>query len=305
MLGGRRGSPSPAICPDCTILARPIFSEQTEPTTSTPKELAQAILNCIHSGAQAINMSVALTHKSTGLKELREALDYSAKRGVIIVAAAGNGGALASSVITSHPWVLSVTACDFQGRLMDQSNLGNSIGRWGLMAPGDRIQSLRSDGGYIAMSGTSVAAPFVTGTIGLLWSLFPEASPTLIRSALMQNSVNRRSLVPPLLDAWGAYQFLANNFNSSNMIVERGKIMDQNEVKEERTTEVARLSSTTSVPEQDARVSAVVPQVCSACPKAIENAIGNGGSAATYVYAIGGIEPRFPTRGIERESSPR
>ena len=75
-------------------------------------------------------MSVALSHQSTGLGDLKEALDYSAKRGVIILAAAGNKGTLESSVITSHPWVIPVAACDSQGRLMKESNLGSSIGRW-------------------------------------------------------------------------------------------------------------------------------------------------------------------------------
>ena len=64
MLSGKRGSAAPSICPDCTILVRPIFSESTEPTNASPKELAQSILDCIHAGARAINMSVALFHQS-------------------------------------------------------------------------------------------------------------------------------------------------------------------------------------------------------------------------------------------------
>jgi len=245
-------------------------------------------------------MSVALSHQSHGLGNLKEALNYSAKRGVIIVAAAGNKGTLAGSVITSHPWVIPVAACDSQGKLMEQSNLGSSIGRWGLMAPGDRVQSLSSDGGYITMSGTSVAVPFVTGAIGLLWSLFPEASPNLIRSALMQNSIRDRSLIPPLLDAWDAYHFLSNNFGSSKLTAKRGKIMEQNEQKEERTMDVAQLSAATSIPEQNARAS-VVPQICGTCQKSLESAIGSEVSETTYIYAMGKIEPRFPSISIEKE----
>ena len=300
MLSGKRDSGAPSICPDCTILVRPIFSESTEPTSASPKELAQSILDCIRFGARAINLSVALSNQSTGLNDLKEALDYSAKRGVIIVAAAGNKGTLASSVITSHPWVISVAACDSHGTLMDQSNLGRSIGRWGLMAPGDKVQSLSSDGGYVTMSGTSVAAPFVTGAIGLLWSLFPEAPPDLIRSAIMGNGRRSRSIIPPLLDAWDAYQFLSNNFSSSKLIAERGKIMEQNEQKEELTVDVAPLSAATSIAEQNARAT-VEPQICGTCQKSLESAIASEVSEATYIYAMGKIEPKFPSISIEKE----
>ena len=299
MLSGKRSSAAPSICPDCTILVRPIFSESTDPTNASPKELAQSILDCIHAGARAINMSVALSHQSTGLGDLKDALNYSAKRGIIIVAAAGNKGTLASSVITSHPWVIPVAACDSQGKLMEQSNLGSSIGRWGLMAPGDKVQSLSSDGGYVTMSGTSVAAPFVTGTIGLLWSLFPEVSPELIRSALMRKGGRGRSLIPSLLDAWDAYQFLTNNFSFSKL--KRGKIMEQNDKKEERTEEeVAQPSAANSIPEQDA-IAAIVPQICGTCQKSLETAIGSEVSETTYIYAMGKIEPRFPSISIEKE----
>jgi subtilisin family serine protease len=77
------------------------------------------------------------------------------------------------------------------------------------MAPGQNIWSLRPQGGYDTMSGTSVAAPFVSGSIGLLWSMFPRSSAALIRSLFAKDDWARRSLAPPLLDAWGAYHMLA------------------------------------------------------------------------------------------------
>ena len=45
--------------------------------------------------------------------------------------------------------------------------LGSSIGRRGLSAPGDAITSLSAAGPPLTLGGTSVAAPFVTGTIAL------------------------------------------------------------------------------------------------------------------------------------------
>jgi subtilisin family serine protease len=116
---------------------------------------------------------------------------------------------LGSTVITRHPWVIPVVASDAKGMPLNLSNLGNSIGRRGLMAPGDRITGLSPNAKTIISSGTSVAAPFVTGTIALLWSLFPRLMATQIRQAITQTSaVRRNSVVPPLLDAWAAYQYL-------------------------------------------------------------------------------------------------
>ena len=300
ILAGNRNSPAPAICPGCSFVVRPIFTEGQEMPSASSEELAKAIVECVDAGVQVINLSIGLTKQSKGNNELQASLDYSAKKGVILVAATGNQGSIGSSVVTSHPWIVSVAACDLNGKPIDQSNLGCSISKWGLMAPGNNIQSLKSDGGYTIMSGTSVAAPFVTGSIGLLWSLFPEASPNMIRFAHLQGGRQRRSLIPPRLDAWYAYLFLLNNFSSSKLITERGKTMEQNEQKEERTTEVAHLSVATSIPEQNARAS-VVPQICGTCQKSLESAIASEVSEATYIYAMGKIEPRFPSISIEKE----
>jgi len=92
---------------------------------------------------------------------------------------------------------------------MNESNLGSSIGRRGLTAPGDAIISLSAEGQPLTLGGTSVAVPFVTGAIALLWSEFPAATAALIKLAISQASAPRRaSVVPPLLDAAAAYHIL-------------------------------------------------------------------------------------------------
>ncbi len=214
ILSAKRGSSAPAICPDCTLLIRPIFAETTSGRehmpSATPLELAAAIIECIDVGARVINLSLALAQPSTrGEKALEEALNQAVSRGVIVVAAAGNQGTLGSSAITRHPWVIPVVACDLRGRPMNESNLGSSIGRRGLRASGDNITSLGSDGQSLTFGGTSVAVPFVTGAIALLWSEFPTATAAQIKLAITQATTLRRaSVVPPLLDAATAYQIL-------------------------------------------------------------------------------------------------
>jgi subtilisin family serine protease len=216
MLLAKRGSAAPAICPGCSLLVRPIFPETTsgnEPLPSaTPEELGAAVIECIDAGARLLNLSAALVQlpSSRGERALEGALDYAAKRGVVVVVAAGNQGSVGGTVITRHPWVITVAACDLRGRPLSESNLGSSIGRRGLSAPGMGITSLATDGKAIASGGTSVAAPFVTGAIALAWSEFPAATPARMRLAVAQaHGLRRATVVPPLLNAWAIYQAMA------------------------------------------------------------------------------------------------
>jgi len=216
MLLAKRGSAAPAICPGCSLLVRPIFPETTsenEPLPSaTPEELGAAVIECVDAGARLLNLSAALVQlpSSRGERALEGALDYAAKRGVVVVVAAGNQGSVGGTVITRHPWVISVAACDLRGRPLSESNLGSSIGRRGLSAPGEGVTSLATDGKALASSGTSVAAPFVTGAIALAWSEFPAATAAQIRLAVAQaHGFRQATVVPPLLNAWAIYQAMA------------------------------------------------------------------------------------------------
>jgi subtilisin family serine protease len=129
-----------------------------------------------------------------------------------VVAAARNQGTVGSSAITRHPWVIAVIGCDSEGRPTTESNLGSSIGRRGLGAPGQNITSLGTNGQPQISRGTSAAAPFVTGAIALLWSEFPGTSAARIKLAVTQaGRRSRRTIAPPLLDAWAAYEALTIN----------------------------------------------------------------------------------------------
>ena len=215
ILSARRTSAAPSIAPGCTLLVRPIFTESVAGNrhmpSATPEELATAIIDCTDAGANVINLSADLIQRSTkGLDRLGDALDYSARRGVVVVAAAGNQGNVGSSAITRHPWVIPVVACDLRGRPISFSNFGNAIGRRGLSAPGDNIRSLGTTGELPVLRGTSAAAPFVTGAIALLMSIFPNVTAREIKVAVTRGQVSHRStVVPPLLDAHAAYHKMA------------------------------------------------------------------------------------------------
>ena len=208
--GDRQPRPSAPVVPCSSALffqRRPARGSRQAPRPgSSPRPLRTAF----DAGVRVLNLSAALSRSSAGTDlGLRHALDHAAHRGVIVVAAAGNSGAVGGSAITSHPWVLPVVALDLAGRPLALSDLGWSAGRGGLGAPGEGVTSLSSAGESPPVAGTSIAAPFVTGAIALLWSLFPDAGAGEIKAAVVASAGSRRSITPPALDAWRAYHVLS------------------------------------------------------------------------------------------------
>lgn len=219
ILCAKRGFSAPAICPNCKIILNPIFRESIDNITekfmtipsTTAEELSNAIIETIEAGARIINLSLGLSTSSLAIYDkLQEAYDYALHKGVIIVVAAGNQGYIGNISLINHRWLIPVAGCDEYGMLDANSNFGPSIGNRGLMAPSINIRSTYPRGQYTHMSGTSFAVPFVTGSIALLWSVFPNATATAIIQSLTRGTPNRRSIIPPLLNVEAAWNKLKN-----------------------------------------------------------------------------------------------
>jgi subtilisin family serine protease len=212
ILAAHRASSAPAICPDSPLLVRPVFAEVAADggPLAAPAEVAAAIADCVDAGARLVNLSAAVGYPSVRMEVLlRQALDFASKRGVLVVAAAGNQGTVGTSEITRHPGVLPVVAYDDSGRPLAHSNLGRSLGLRGVGAPG-RTTSLSPDGSTSVQSGTSVATAFVSGAAALLLALAAGARSSDLVHALV-GGVRRRSVTPPLLDAATAYRQLVGS----------------------------------------------------------------------------------------------
>jgi subtilisin family serine protease len=212
VLAGRRGGPSPAICPGCTFLHGRLFSSGGSGlAATTPRVLAAALDEAVEAGAHVANVSAELVGGTVAdARDLVGVIDRAAAAGVIVVVAAGNASRLAGSPLTQHPWVIPVVGYDLDGRPSADSNVGLSIGRRGVGAPGVGVTSLAPGGSVATLGGTSFAVPFVAGAAALLRSIFRDASASAIRSAIGSSATPRRRIVPAVMNAEHAYALLAN-----------------------------------------------------------------------------------------------
>ena len=219
ILAAKRDSMARGICPGCSFCIYPIFREEPpgggdsarpRMPVATPDTLAKAITALIAGGTRVVNLSVALPlTAASNHRALEDALNLAAQKGVLVVAAAGNEGLLGSSQITRHRWVIPVAGCDKTGRPSTYTNAAPSTARQGVSAPAEGVTTLSANGGFTSFEGTSAAAPFVTGTIALLLSLFPSRTAAEIRQAVtVPGGTPGRDLFPRLLDATAAYEVL-------------------------------------------------------------------------------------------------
>jgi len=123
--------------------------------------VAAAIVYAVDNGAQAINLSLGGPNPST---VLQEAVNYAEARGVRVIAAAGNGASEQVYYPAAYPSVVAVGSVDQNLQRSSFSNFGPDVD---LYAPGSNIMTTRLDGSFQTASGTSVAAPYVTG----VWAL--------------------------------------------------------------------------------------------------------------------------------------
>jgi subtilisin family serine protease len=113
---------------------------------------------------------------------LQEAIAKAYQKGVVLVAAAGNGGPNSPPLYpAADPNVIAATATDVDDQLFPLANRGNYIE---LAAPGVDVVLPAPEARYQLASGTSVAAAHVSGVVALLLERNPALSPDDIRKIL-------------------------------------------------------------------------------------------------------------------------
>ena len=141
-------------------------------------DILKSLDKAANAGARIVNLSFAGPSDvllAAGLTAARE-------KGMVLIAAAGNGGPKAGPAYpAAHPAVIAVTATDPTDAIYESANRGAYVA---LSAPGVDILTAAPGETYAQFSGTSFAAAQVTGVAALLLQRAPQLSPDAVRKIL-------------------------------------------------------------------------------------------------------------------------
>ena len=151
--------------------------------SGTTAWLAAGIIWAVDHGATVLNASLQYTVEN---QVLRDAIAYAMSQGAVLVAAAGNTGAEGVAVPARWPEVVAVASIDSTGTPAASSAVGPQLD---VAAPGVAILSTLAPGTHGLKNGTSMATPFVSGTIALMRAAAPtiaarDLAPIVIETAV-------------------------------------------------------------------------------------------------------------------------
>jgi subtilisin family serine protease len=150
------------------IVARAFGGTQATSANGKSFQILTALEWVVQQRAKVVNLSFAGPQD----RLLSKALAGAKERGVITVAAAGNGGSRAAPLYPgADPSVIAVTATDAEDRVFAEANRGSYIA---VAAPGVDVLTAEPAGRYAFTSGTSIAAAHVSGLVALLVEKQPE-----------------------------------------------------------------------------------------------------------------------------------
>lgn len=207
------------IAPQANIIGVKVMDARGDGSTSDIVAGMQWIVdNAAKYNIKVMSLSLGATPSTSAHRDaLSSAVDGVWRRGILVVAAAGNDGPKLNTINTPgiNPRIITVGASDDKrtvsirdDSIADFSSRGPGPGRVNkpdLVAPGVKIKSLNTDTSYNAegrikppdplyatMSGTSMATPIVSGLGALLWEKDARSSPDTIKESLTQNTVSLR-----------------------------------------------------------------------------------------------------------------
>ncbi|GGM00648.1 type VII secretion-associated serine protease [Streptomyces fumigatiscleroticus] len=177
------------IAPEAKILPVRVILEDKDPARAKARRtrgnaLAEGIRWAADHGADVINLSLGDDSASAHPEPTEdEAIQYALKKGVAVVASAGNGGEKGDHISypAAYPGVIAATAVDRYG-----TRASFSTRRWyaTVSAPGVDVVIADPDHKYYEGWGTSAAAAFVSGAVALLKAAHPGLTPAQIKKLL-------------------------------------------------------------------------------------------------------------------------
>lgn len=147
-------------------------------------DIIEALDWAVQNKMQVVNMSLGT---SSDVISFHDAVKRVNTAGIVQVAAAGNSGPGTNTVIypAKYPEVIAAAATDSSNNVPSWSSRGPEVD---LAAPGASVYSTYLSGKYMTMSGTSMAAPHVTGVVALRLQNHPGTNPSAIESLLEANT---------------------------------------------------------------------------------------------------------------------
>jgi type VII secretion-associated serine protease mycosin len=177
------------VAPEAKILPVRVILEdgdsaRAKARTSRGNALADGIRWAADHGADVINLSLGDDSNSAHPEPSEdEAVQYALKKGVVVVASAGNGGDKGDHVSypAAYPGVIAATAVDRFG-----TRAAFSTRRWyaAVSAPGVNVVIADPDHKYYEGWGTSAASAFVSGAAALIKAAHPGLAPAQIKKLL-------------------------------------------------------------------------------------------------------------------------
>ena len=171
------------ICGRCRILPVKVFGADGRADVET---IARGIRWASEHGARVINLSFALVPGSAPSASLNAALADAVKRGITVVAGAGNNGSAdpaANPLAATNPQAIRVASIGTESHRLD----GNSNrGSWVDVAASAELSSRGV--GSAPTGGTSAAAAAVSAISGLLLSCNPALTPAHIKDILVRTT---------------------------------------------------------------------------------------------------------------------
>ena len=202
--------------PGAKILAVHAFDPNSAGAEGTTFNILKGIDWAAAHGARVINMSFAGPPDPA----IHRSLEAAHKKGIVLVAAAGNAGAKSPPLYpAADPNVIAVSATDADDKLFEQSNRGAYIA---LAAPGAQILVAAPDNSYEVSSGTSYSAAEVSGIVALMLQRKPDLTPDKVRNILQATAKDLGPKGPDVMfgaglaDAYGAVTAEAAPVASAN-----------------------------------------------------------------------------------------
>ncbi len=183
------------IAPDIHLLPIQVYPRSAQGTLQSCSQamLADAIHQACDSGAHIINISGGdVSRFATCPGALSDAVQRAVTENRLVVAATGNNGNDSIHTPACLPHVLAVGAADWNSCPSSFSNFGARYHENAVLAPGEDIPGAGMDDVICLHSGTSFAAPIVTGISALLLSLQIEAGiqpdPQALRDLILKTA---------------------------------------------------------------------------------------------------------------------